>query len=49
MLNKCMPLGTLFHKVACRLLVPYIEKAVTVYVEARNMTYATPEHAAVEK
>ena len=44
-----MPLDTLFQKVACRLLVAYIGKAVPVYVQARNMTYATPEHAAVEK
>ena len=44
-----MPLGALFHKITCRLLVAYIGKAVPVYVQARNMTYATPEHAAVEK
>ena len=42
-------MGTLPQKVACRLLVAYIEKAVTVYVQARKITYATPKHAAVEK
>ena len=44
-----MPWGTLFQQVAYRLLVAYIETAVPVYVQARNMTYATPEPAAVEK
>ena len=39
----------LVQKVACRVLVTYIGKAVPVYVQARNRTYATPEHAAVDK
>ena len=42
-------MGFLFHQVACRLLVACIETAVPVYVQARSMTYAIPEHAAVEK
>ena len=42
-------MGTLFQKVACRLLVADTGKVVSVYVQSRNMTYATPEHAAVEK
>ena len=47
MKNACM--GTLFQKVSCRLLVADIGKAVPVHVQARNMTYASPEHAAVDK
>ena len=41
-------MGTFFQKVACKLLVAYIGKAVPVYVQARNLTYATPQHAAVD-
>ena len=36
--NECMDI--LFQRVACRLLVAYIRKAVPAYVQARNMTYA---------
>ena len=42
-------MGTLFQKVVRRLLLAYIGKTVPIYVQARNMTYATPEHAAIEK
>ena len=42
-------MGTLFQTVARRLSVANIEKAVPVYVKAKNMTYAILEHAAVEK
>ena len=42
-------MSTLFQKVACKLLVVYIGRAVPVYVRARNVTYATPEQATVEK
>ena len=42
-------MGTLFPTVACRLLVSYIGKAVPVYIQTGSMTYASPEHAAVEK
>ena len=42
-------MGTLFQKVVFRLLVASIRMTVPVYVQARNTTYATPEHAAVEK
>ena len=41
-------MGTLFQKVACRLFVSYVGKAVPVNVQERNMTYVTLEHAAVE-
>ena len=40
---------TLFPKLVCRLLVASIREAVPAYVQARNTTYATPEHAVVEK
>ena len=42
-------MGTLFQNVVCRLSVESIRIAAPVYVQARNTTYATPEHAAVEK
>ena len=42
-------MGILFHKVAFRLVVAYVGKAVPFYIQARNLTYATVDHAALER
>ena len=44
-----MCIGTLVQKAACRLSVTHIGKDVLVYVQTRNMTYASPQHATIEK
>ena len=39
----------LVPEICMQILFAYVGKAVPVYVQARNMTCATPKNAAVEK